>query len=181
MGFFVQAKITEEHRLLHYVRHLRLVELGKEEALGYSLFEFLPSEYLRTEKEGWWIFKKDKIVLTEKGSRISDVIYTAAMNLDRTIADIVHANVEKGNYRHGEAAVHELAPILLNRFGFKSRSDYLVKWSIFKGALGREGPPLRGGNLTIHDQLYRGECREECMATLDQPVEELEEALICCP
>jgi len=159
----VSCNISEEHKFLHYLRVLRLSGLGKKEYPG--LVYTKPSAYTVIEKQ----FFKKIIKLTPLGEYYCDYIWTYTGELEKLKSKMLHGDE---NRNRAEARFQEAVPVLLQRYGFKSRADYLVKWSIFRGALGDKDSPLIYNYLNIFDQLSDGiKNREDCLKSLEEEIE----------
>ncbi len=186
--------ITDEHVFLHLLRAVYFHFHGYENELkgcqrdynaplfARTLIEWgrLPSPYLNVYKQhAWFKFPQWRVEPTELGLYYSDYVYTYVDRLDCEIISFFYKRKENGRMGekipHAAARFRERLPIILQNYGFSSRADYLVKWSIFKGALGSHAAPLElGKHLNIFDSLSEGiPSRKEADKTVCIPVEEL--------
>jgi len=171
--------ITDEHVFLHLLRSVVLHNQGSENVLhSPALFartlkewDRIPSPYIKIYKK-WW---KWHVEPTELGLFYCNHVFLKAKKLEREKVDIIYNRKDMTRKYNSAARFKEMVPILLLKYGFESRADYSVKWSIFHGALGRESAPLKTGqNLGIFDHLSTGILTsEEAKRTVCMPVGEL--------
>lgn len=176
--------ITDEHVFLHL---LRAVVLRFYEATGVPdrIINYNPALFARTLKEWnrvpspyvkiyrkWW---KWHVEPTKLGLFYCNHVFQNAKKLECEKVDIIYNREDMKKEFNGVARFKEMVPILLWKYGFESRADYSVKWSVFHGALGRESAPLKTGQtLSIFDYLSTGITTfEEAKKTACMPVKEL--------
>jgi hypothetical protein len=181
--------ITDEHVFLHLLRSVYMHHKGLEKRFpdfdatlfATHLIEWnrVPSSYVIVERKrpAWFKFPRWYVVPTTLGLFYCNYVYTQTNKIDCDKYGFFYKRDSNGREKIPNAAIRyrEIIPVLLHNGGFSSRADYLVKWSIFKGALKWESAPLSLGHmLNIFDDLSEGiPSKKEADRTVCMPVEEL--------
>lgn len=182
--------ITGEHVFLHLLRATYLyhrdgyIRNFNPEAYASYLIENnrVPSSYIKIyrKRPAWWKFPRWNVEVTELGKYYCDYTYTYAKKIESDNINYFYEKDEDGNIDinkkipNAAARFREKLPLILQNYGFSSRADYLVKWSIFIGSLGRVDAPIKSDRLNIFDHISKGiSTREEADRTVCMPVEEL--------
>lgn len=167
--------ITDEHVFLHLLRILVLRSYGHEINIKPDSFSSwleekkrLPSPYVTASVRRKWNFLNRiwTVEPTKLGCFYCDFVYTYVKKLEHKKEDILRQREQPKNTVNrkiqwrdldGPTYFRKILPKLLIKYGFSSRADFLVKWSIFHGALGREEAPLKcNQKLNIFDNLSVG-------------------------
>jgi len=191
--------ITDEHVFLHLLRavyfhqkninmkadcfHRQRIPYYNATLFAECLIEMgrVPSPYIKVykKKPAWWRRSRWYVEITKLGIFYCNYVYTYVDRLDCEKSSHFYTRDKDGllnnKIPNAAARFRERLPLILYKYGFSSRADYLVKWSIFKGALGYHDAPLSfGQTLGMFDHNSEGiPTKKEADRTVCMSVEEL--------